>query len=206
MEDVLEVYTRPYDEKHPVVCLDETNRQLIEETRRPRPVQPGQPALHDYEYTRKGVANLFMMFEPLAGRREVKVTERRTANDFARCLRDLAETRYHEAQKITLVMDNLNTHTLASLYGAFEPEVALRLARRFEIHYTPRHGSWLNMAEVEIGAMSRRCLGRRIASIEEMAQEVKTWVSQRNNTKTTVHWRFTTADARIKPQHLYPRI
>jgi len=205
MEDVLEVYTLPYDEKRPVVCLDETNRQLIEETQKPRPVQPGQSALHDYEYIRNGVANLFMMFEPLVGRREVKVTERRTGNDFAFCLRDLAETQYPDAEKIVLVMDNLNTHSLASLYATFEPEVALRLARRFEIHHTPKHGSWLNMAELEIGVMSRQCLGRRIPSIEEMKDEVQSWVAQRNKQKTTVHWQFTTADARIKLRHLYPK-
>jgi hypothetical protein len=156
MEDVLEVYTRPYDEKCPVVCLDETNRQLIEETPQPRPVQVGQPALYDYEYVRNGVANLFMMFEPLKGRREVAVTERRTGNDFAHCLRELAETHYRDAEKIIVVMDNLNTHSPASLYATFEPEVALRLAQRFEIHYTPKHGSWLNMAELEIGVMSRQ--------------------------------------------------
>jgi hypothetical protein len=205
MEDVLEVYKRPYDEKRPVVCLDETNRQLIGETREPRPAQPGRAARYDYEYARNGVANLFMMFEPLAGRREVKATERRTGNDFAHCLRGLAETRYPDAEKIILVMDNLNTHSLASLYAAFEPETALRLARRFEIHYTPKHGSWLNMAELEISVMSRQCLARRIPSIEKMASEVQAWVTQRNNRKSTVRWQFTTADARIKLQHLYPR-
>jgi len=205
MEDVLEVYKRPYDEKRPVVCLDETNRQLIGETREPRPAQPGRAAQYDYEYARNGVANLFMMFEPLAGRREVKATERRTGNDFAHCLRGLAETQYPDAEKIILLMGNLNTHSLASLYAAFEPETALRLARRFEIHYTPKHGSWLNMAELEISAMSRQCLARRIPTIEKMASEVQAWVTQRNNHKSTVHWQFTTADARIKLQHLYPR-
>jgi len=202
----LEVYTRPYDETHPVVCLDETSRQLIEETRQPRPVKPGQPALYDYEYVRNGVANLFMTFEPLKGRREVKAAEQRTGKDFAHCLKDLAEIQYPDAEKIVLVMDNLNTHCLASLYATYEPEVALRLAQRFEIHYTPKHGSWLNMAELEIGVMSRQCLGRRIPSLEEMANEVKSWVAERNKIKTTVHWQFTTADARIKLQHLYPRI
>jgi len=205
MEDVLEVYKRPYDEKRPVVCLDETNRQLIGETREPRPSQPGQAALYDYEYARNGVANLFMMFEPLAGGREVMVTERRTQKDFARCLRYLAEELYPHADKIVVVMDNLNTHSLASLYAAFEPETALRIAQRFEIHYTPKHGSWLNMAELEIGVMSRQCLARRIPSIEKMASEVQAWVTQRNNRKSTVRWQFTTADARIKLQHLYPR-
>jgi hypothetical protein len=206
MEDVLEVYTRPYDETHPVVCLDETNRQLIGETQKPRPVQVGQAALCDYEYVRNGVANLFMMFEPLSGRREVIVTERRTAKDFAQCLRKMAETHYPHAEKIEVVMDNLNTHSPASLYAAFEPEVALALAQRFEIHYTPKHGSWLNMAELEIGVMSRQCLGRRIGTIQDMAREVQSWVTERNNHKTTVRWQFTTADARIKLRHLYPKI
>jgi hypothetical protein len=204
MEDVLEVYKRPYDEKRPVVCLDETNRQLIGEILTPRPVKPEQAALYDYEYVRNGVGNLFMMFEPLAAQREVKVTERRTQKDFAFCLRYLAEKRYPDAEKIVMVMDNLNTHSLASLYAAFEPEIALRLAQRFEIHYTPKHGSWLNMAELEIGVMSRQCLGRRIATIEKMESEVQAWLTERNNRKTTVNWQFTTTDARIKLRHLYP--
>jgi len=206
MEDVLEVYKLPYNEKRPVVCFDETNRQLIGETRTPCPVRPGQAALYDYEYVRNGVANLFMMFEPLAKRRKVTVTRRRTREDFARCLRDLAETQYPDAEKIILVMDNLNTHSLSSLYAAFEPGTARGLCERFEIHYTPKHGSWLNMAEMEIGVMSRQCLGRRIADIEKMTAEVQSWVSQRNKEKTTVRWQFTTADARIKLRHLYPRI
>ena len=145
-----------------------------------------------------------MMFESLAGQREVMVTEQRTKIDFAHCLRYLAEERYPDAEKIVAVMDNLNTHSLASLYAAFEPELSLRLAQRFEIHYTPKHGSWLNMAELEIGVMSRQCLGRRIAGIEKMASEVQAWVTERNNHKTSVHWQFTTADARIKLRHLYP--
>ena len=206
MEDVLEVYKLPYDEKRPVICLDETNRQRIGEIQEPRPLKPGQTALYDYEYVRNGVANLFMMFEPLAGRREVKVTERRTAKDFACCLRGLAETHYPDAEKIVLVMDNLNTHTLASLYAAFEAETALHLAQRFEIHYTPKHGSWLNMAELEIGIISRQCLGRRMPSIEKMTDEVLSWVTQRNSCKTTVKWQFSTADARIKLKHLYQKI
>jgi hypothetical protein len=206
MEDVLEVYKLPYDEKRPVVCLDETNRQLIEETRTPRPVRPGKAAVYDYEYVRNGVANLFMMFEPLAHRREVAVSERRTAQDFAHCLREVAETQYPDAEKIILVMDNLNTHSLSSLYATFEPEKARHLCERFQIHYTPKHGSWLNMAELEIGVMSRQCLCRRIATIEKMAEEVQSWVAQRNKEKTTVHWHFTTADARIKLRHLYPHI
>ena len=204
MEDVLEVYKCPYDEKRPLVCIDETNRQLIGEIQKPRPVQPGQGALYDYEYVRNGVVNLFMMFEPIVGQREVMVTEQRTQKDFAHCLRYLAEQRYPDAEKIVVVMDNLNTHSLASLYATFKPEVALRLAQRFELHFTPKHGSWLNMAELEIGIISRQCLGGRIASIEKMTSEVQAWVTQRNNHKTTVHWQFTTADARIKLRHLYP--
>jgi hypothetical protein len=206
MEDVLEVYKLPYNEKRPVVCLDETNRQLIGETRIPLPVKPGQAALHDFEYVRNGVGNIFMMSEPLAGQRKVKVTERRTKQDFARCLYDLSETHYPQAEKIILVMDNLNTHSLAALYATFEPEKARQLCRRFEIHHTPKHGSWLNMAELEIGIMSRQCLGQRIPSIEQMDIEVRSWAAQRNSQKSTVRWQFTTADARIKLQHLYPQI
>ena len=206
MEDVLAIYTLPFNPHRPVVCLDETNRQLIGETRTPLPVKPGQPAIHDYEYVRNGVADLFMMFEPLAGRREVKVTGSRTRQDFAACLKDLADTHYPDAETIVLLMDNLNTHTLASLYTAFQPQEARRLAERFEIHYTPKHGSWLNMAEMEIGILSRQCLARRIDKIEVMRSEVAAWVAQRNREKSTVHWRFTTADARIKLQHLYPKI
>ena len=202
----MEVYKLPYDEKRPVVCFDETNRQLIGETREPRPVQPGQAALYDYEYARNGVGNLFMMFEPPAARREVTVTERRTRRDFARCLRDLAERHYPDAEKIVLVMDNLNTHSLSSLYATFEPYEARRLCERFEIHYTPKHGSWLNMAGLEISVMSRQCPDRRIPSIEKMTGEVRAWVAQRNSRKDTVHWQFTTADAGVKLRHLYPRI
>ena len=206
MEDVLEVYKQPYDEKKPVVCLDEASRQLLEETRTPLPLQPGQPTLYDYEYIRKGVGNLFMLFEPLARWREVAVTERRTAQDFAQCMRYLADVRYPDAEKIILVMDNLNTHSLSSLYATFEPEEARRLCERFEIHYTPKHGSWLNMAELEISVMSRQCLGQRIGSLAAMSGEVQAWVSQRNSQKGTVQWHFTTADARIKLRHLYPNI
>jgi hypothetical protein len=205
MEDVLETYKLPFNPVRPVVCLDETNRQLIGETRKPLPVQAGQAAIYDYEYVRNGVADLFMLFEPLSGRREVKVTESRTRQDFACCLRDLACTHYPLAEKIVLVMDNLNTHTLASLYAAFPPSEARRLAERFEIHYTPKHGSWLNMAEIEIGILSRQCLNRRIGTIERMSDEVAAWVTQRNKRRSTVHWQFTTADARIKLQHLYPK-
>jgi len=206
MEDVLEVYKLPYNEKRPVACLDGASRQLIEETRTPRPVRPGQAALYDYEYARNGAANLFMMSGPLAKRRQAAATRRRTREGFARCLRDLAETQYPDAEKIILVMDNLNTRSPASLYAAFEPETAGRLCERFEIHYTPKHGSRLNMAERETGVMSRQCLGRRIAAVEETAAEAQSWAAQRNKEKNTVRWQFTAADARIKLRHLYPRI
>jgi hypothetical protein len=206
MEDVLETYTLPYDPKRPVVCLDETSRQLIGESRIPIPPRPGQPGICDYEYVRNGVADLFMMVEPLSGRREVLVSPTRTRKDFAWCLRDLAVCHYPGAEKIILVMDNLNTHSLASLYAAFPPEQARALAERFEIHHTPKHGSWLNMAELEIGILSRQCLNRRIAGIEEMRDEVAAWVTERNNRKTTIQWQFTTPNARIKLQHLYPQI
>ena len=207
MEDVLEVYKLKYDEKRPVVCFDETNRQLIDEKKTALPVKkPGQAAKCDYEYIRNGTVNLFMMFEPLKGLREVAVTEHRTKQDIARCLRDLADNHYPDAEKIILVMDNLNTHKLSSLYATFEPEEARRLAERFEIHHTPKHGSWLNTAEIEISVLSRQCLSRRIPTIEKMKEEVQAWVTERNVCKTKVNWQFTTDDARIKLKHLYPKI
>jgi hypothetical protein len=206
MEDVLDVYQRPYDPLQPVVCLDETNRQLIGETRNPLPIKAGSPEKADYEYVRNGVADIFMMFEPLAARRHTKVTETRTRVDFAHCLRDLSDLHYPRAEKILLVMDNLNTHTLASLYEAFQPQEARRLAERFEIHHTPKHASWLNMAEIEIGVMSRQCLHRRIATMDEMSREVRAWNTRRDAAGLTVDWRFTTADARIKLKRLYPMI
>ena len=205
MEDVLEVYKKPYDPIRPVICLDETNRQLIGEVTPPIPVSSGQPHKYDYEYVRNGVANIFMMFEPLASRRYTAVTETRTKVDFANCLQALSDKYYPQAEKILIVMDNLNTHTLASLYEAFAPDEARRLAERFEIHYTPKHGSWLNMAEIEIGVMSKQCLNRRIPSKEEMAYQVNAWTCSRNSANLTVNWRFTTTDARIKLKRLYPK-
>jgi hypothetical protein len=205
MEDVLEVYKRPYDPLNPVVCLDETNRQLIGEVNPPIPMKPGETQKYDYEYVRNGVADIFMMFEPLAARRYTKVTDTRTKIDFAHCLRDLSDKYYPQAEKICMVMDNLNTHFLSSLYEAFEPQEARRLAERFEIHYTPKHASWLNMAEIEIGVMSRQCLKRRISTKDEMAHEVKVWNSRRNAANLSVDWQFTTEDARIKLKHLYPK-
>lgn len=206
MEDVLEVYKRPHDPQRPVVCLDETSKQLIGETRTPVPATPGQPRRVDYEYERKGTANLFMTFEPLAGKRWVKVTQRRTAKDFAEVIRELVDEHYPQATKIVLVMDNLNTHKLASLYEAFEPAEARRLLERLEIHHTPKHGSWLNMAETELSVLSRQCLKRRLADIPTLAREVRAWEKQRNNAKCRVDWRFTTRDARIKLKRLYPSL
>jgi hypothetical protein len=204
MEDVLEVYKRPYDPARPVVCLDETSKQLIGETRTPVPAEPGQVQRIDYEYERKGTANLFMVFEPLAGRRWVEVTARRTAVDFAAVVRRLADEYYPQAEKIVLVMDNLNTHKLASLYEAFTPEEARRLAERLEIHYTPKHGSWLDMAETELSVLARQCLNRRIDSLEVLIREIRAWEKQRNEAACKINWRFTTKDARIKLKRLYP--
>ena len=206
MEDVLEVYKRPYDPAFPVVCLDETNRQLIEETRQGIPVKPSRPRRMDYEYRRNGVVNLFMIFEPLAAERHVKVTDRRTRKDWAECIRDLVDVHYPEAEKIVLVEDNLNTHSTGSLYEAFEPKEARRLAEKLEIHHTPKHGSWLNMAEIEIGVLSRQCLSEYIPTKELMMTEVAAWENRRNNAEATINWRFTTADARIKLRKLYPSI
>lgn len=206
MEDVLDVYKRPYDPKRPNVCLDETSKQLIGETRMPVPAAPGQPARYDYEYKRNGVANLFMMFEPLAGKRHVKVTERRTKVDWAYCVRDMVDQIYPDAEQIVLVMDNLNTHNKSSLYEAFDPAEAKRIADKLEIHYTPKHGSWLDMAEIELGILSRQCLSRRIDNREQLKDEVAAWQLIRNTAEAKVNWRFTTDDARIKLKRLYPSI
>jgi hypothetical protein len=204
MEDVLDVYHRPYDPQRPLVALDEVSRQLIGEVVQPIPARPGQPERFDYEYVRNGTANLFMISEPLLGWRAVRVTERRTAKDFAEVVRWLVEEVHAQAAKVVLVLDNLNTHKLASLYEAFPPEQARRIAERLEIHYTPKHGSWLNVAEIELSVLSRQCLERRIASLAEMRREVEAWVEERNERMVEVKWRFTTADARIKLHRLYP--
>lgn len=204
MEDVLDVYTWTYDPKHPQVCFDERPKQLVGEIRKPiRPV-PGQPSRYDYEYKRNGVANIFIMFEPLAGKRYVEVTERRTKKDWAQCMRQLADEIYPKVEKIVLVMDNLNTHTKASLYEAFEPAEARRIADKLEIHYTPKHGSWLNMAEIELSVMSRQCLAERMGSVEHLEREVLAWANKRNGKEVKVDWRFNTTDARIKLKKLYP--
>ena len=206
MEDVLEVYTRPDDPARPLVCLDETSKQLIKETRIPVPMRPGQSARSDYEYERNGVASLFMLFAPLVGWRHVAVRDRRTAIDYAHVLRDLADVHFPDAEKITLVQDNLNTHKPASLYEAFPPAEARRIVDRFEWHYTPKHGSWLNIAECELSVLSRQCLNRRIPDQQSLATEVNAWTTSRNTEQTEVKWHFTTEDARTKLSQLYPQI
>ena len=204
MEDVLEVYHRPYDEDRPLVRLDEASKPLVGEVIEPIPAEPGQPERYDYEYTRNGTANLFMVTMPLLGWRAVHVTERRTALDFAEVVRWLVEEVHEEAEKVVLVMDNLNTHKLASLYEAFPPERARRIAEKLEIHHTPKHGSWLNMAEIELAVLARQCLGRRIETKAELEREVAAWEEDRNERMVAVVWQFTTADARIKLHRLYP--
>ena len=206
LEDVLAVYARPYDPKRPLVCLDEGGKQLIGDVREPLPARPGSPAKQDHEYQRGGMANLFMAFEPLAGRRHVEVTERKTAADFARLLRAVSDELYPEAERIVLVCDNLNTHGPSSLYEAFEPAEARRLAARFEWHYTPKHASWLNVAEMELSALARQCLDRRIPDLEALRREVGAWEEKRNAAVVKVDWQFTTADARVKLKKLYPTI
>jgi len=205
MEDVLEVYQRPHDPKRPLVCLDETSKQLIVETRAPIAAKPGQPARHDYEYQRNGVANLFMMFAPLEGWRHVKVTDRRAAVDYAQALKDLSDTHFPNADKIVLVQDNLSTHTAASLYEAFPAAEARRLVERFEWHYTPKHGSWLGMAESELAVLSTQCLDRRIPDKPELIVQVAAWEQRRNSRHAKADWQFTTADARVKLARLYPQ-
>lgn len=204
MEDVLEVYHRPYDAKRPVVCMDECSKQLIGEVREPLPPKPGHVAKQDSEYERKGTANVFMAVEPLAGKRTTQVTERRTRVDWAVFVQMLLTTVYASAEKVVLVMDNLNTHGIASLYEAFAPEIALALAARLEIHYTPKHGSWLNMAETELSILSRQCLERRIDDRDLMAREIAAWQADRNAAIVRINWQFNTADARIKLKRLYP--
>ena len=206
MEDVLDVYSQPYDPNRPVVCMDETNKQLLADLQAPLPHRPGQAERIDYEYVRNGVADIFLFFEPLQGRRFTKVTEQRTRKDWAEAMRELADVYYPEAETIIVVLDNLNTHSPASFYQAFEPEEAHRLANRFEFHYTPKHGSWLNIAEIELSVLARQCLDRRIATQELLAKEVLAWQDERNAQVVKVRWQFTTADARIKLRHLYPRI
>lgn len=203
MEMVLDVYKRPYDARYPVVCMDETPKQLISETKTPIPASPGQPYRSDYEYKRCGICNIFMSCEPLAGKRMVKITERKTRRDWAQFLKELAEL-YKNAEKIILVMDNLSTHTPGSFYETFRPEKAKALWERFEFVYTPKHGSWLNMAEIELNVLIGQCLGRRIDNIEEVEREVSAWQEHRNNKNSKVNWQFSEEDARIKLSRLYP--
>ena len=206
MEDVLDVYTRPYDPRRPQVCLDETSKQLVADIRTPVPTAPGHPARIDYEYERRGVCSLFMVCEPLAGWREVSVTDHRGMVDFAHLIKHLVDDVYPDAEQILLVMDNLNTHAPGSLYEAFEPAEAKRLADKLEIHYTPKHGSWLNMAEIELSVLNGQCLDRRIPDAATLVAEVTAWNGDRNAAEKTIDWRFTTADARIKLKRLYPAI
>ena len=206
MEDILDVYQRPHDPECPMVCVDETSKQLIAETRVPIAAKPGRAARYDYEYRRNGTANLFMIFAPLEGWRHVKVTDRHTALDYAQVLKELADTHFPGAKKIVLVQDNLNTHKPASLYQAFPPAEARRLVERFEWHYTPKHGSWLDMAESELGVLSSQCLDRRIPDQQMLKEEVHAWEADRNKKHAKADWQFTTENARVKLKRLYPAL
>ncbi len=204
MEDILDSYQRPYDPLQPLVCMDEMSKPLIDETRVPLPVMPGQPEKYDYEYERKGVNNVFMVFEPLMGERHVSVTDRRTRVDWAKCIKEIVDTHYPEAAKITVIMDNLNTHRPSSLHQAFSPEEARRLLNKLEFHYTPKHGSWLNMAEIEFSVLKRQCLDCRIPDQATLKQKVTEWEQARNVRAVKANWQFKTEDARIKLRRLYP--
>jgi DDE superfamily endonuclease len=204
MEDILDLYAEPYDPQYPWVCFDESPYQLVSEVRQPLSVTPGQPARYDYEYRREGTCNLFMVFEPLQGWRHVKVTDRRTTQDFAHCMKDLVDSHFPKAALISVVLDNLNTHTPAALYATFPPAEACRLLRKLDFHYTPKHGSWLNMAEIEFAVVSTQCLNRRLGDQETVSRAVAAWETRRNAAKATVDWRFTTTKARRKLKHIYP--
>lgn len=206
MEDVIALYERPYDKDYPVVCMDETCKQLVGEVRQGMPCAPGKPARVDHEYVRNGVAEVFLEVEPLTGKRHVTAVEHRTRRDWAWWIKGMLDERYPTAVQVCLVLDNLNTHCLASLYETFAPQEARRLAERLEIHYTPKHGSWLNMAEIELSALSRQCLNRRIPDLQAMQAQMAAWELHRNNRQSSIHWRFTTADARVKLTHLYPKL
>lgn len=206
MEAVLEVYQTAYNSNTPVICIDEATKQLVKETRIPIPAQTGQPERVDYEYERNGTANLFMVCEPMVGWRRVTVTQQRTALDYAHLLKTLVDSEYAQADKLIVIQDNLNTHSPASLYKAFEPQEAQRILRRLEFCQTPKHGSWLNMAEIELSILSRQCLDRRIGDLETLTREVAAWQDNRNHEQTWIDWRFTTADARVKLHRLYPSI
>jgi len=204
MEDVLELYHEPYDPLRPVVCFDEGTKQLIGETRTPLPMRPGEPMRYDYEYERHGTCNLFMFFEPLRGWRHIEVTDRRTMIEYAHCMRNLVDVFFPDAEVVRVVQDNLSTHKPAALYEAFEPAEARRILERLEFHFTPKHGSWLNMAEIELNVLGSQCLDRRIPEKETLITEVVAWERQRNQNASTVNWQFTTEDARIKLRKLYP--
>ncbi len=206
MEDVLDVYEQPYDPKIPQVCFDERPCQLISETRTPIRAEVGKPQKYDYEYKREGTCNIFGIFQPLTGWRQMKVTKQRTAIDFADCMKELVDVMFPSSTMIRVVLDNLNTHTPASLYQAFPPEEARRILSKLEFHYTPKHGSWLNMVEIEFSVLSRQCLNRRIGEMETMEKEVKAWERERNRQRATVNWRFTNQEARVKLGILYPEI
>ena len=206
MEDVLDLYGEPYDPKRPVVCFDETSKQLVAEKRSPIPAKAGRRERFDYEYQRNGTRKLFMLCEPLAGWRHLAVTERRTMKDFAHQMRWLVDTAYPEVEKIRVVLDTLNTHRPASLYQTFEPKEARRVIKRLEFHYTPKHGSWLNMAEIEFSVFSKQCLNRRIGEEGALKREIAALETERNQAAATINWRFTTVDARRKLQHIYPSV
>ena len=206
MEDVLSIYALPYDAEYPVVCMDESNKQLVGEVTTPIPVAPGHPHLVDDEYVRKGVGNIFIEVEPLAGKRHIKITERRTMVDWAHFIKEMLDERYRDASKVILVMDNLNTHSTASLYAAFPPDEARRLAEKLEIHYTPKHGSWLNIAEIELSVYKRQCIAGRIDTLEKLKSKTEAWNEDRNSRQTKVKWQFTNDEARVKLERLYPKI
>lgn len=206
MEDVLDLYARPRETKRPLVCFDESNKEQHKEVLEPLPGAPGEPERFESTYERNGVSNLFMFFAPLENWRQVKVTDRRTSSDFAECLRELVDTHFPDAERIVLVLDNLSTHTPAALYAAFEPAEAKRVWDKLEFHYTPKHGSWLNMAEIELSVLSRQCLKRRIPDQQALKRETAAWTKRRNQSKATIEWRFTTTDARIKLKKLYPTL
>ncbi len=205
MEDILDLYAEEYDPMNPVICFDEMPYQLLSETREPLPMEPGKPQRQDYEYKREGTCNIFMFFQPLAGWRRVKVTERRTKVDFAHCLKELVDDFFPHAEKIRVALDQLNTHNLGSLYEAFPPEEARRLANKLELRHTPKHGSWLNMAELELSVLSRQCLNRRIGELDVVQNQANTWAAVRTAKKVIVDWRFTTEKARCKLAYLYPK-
>lgn len=203
MEDVLDLYAEPYDPRYPMVCFDERPFQMLGDVMQPLPARPGQPRRYDYEYRREGTCNLFIAFQPLAGWRHVKATPRRKKADFAHCLKELVDVHFPHAERIRVVLDNLNIHTFGALYEVFEPQEARRIARKLEFHFTPKHGSWLNMAEIEISILSRQCLKRRVPDIPTLQREVTAWADDRNANHATVNWRFSLTDARTNLNWLY---